>query len=401
MRSPALPAEADFVIVGAGIIGSSLAAELSKKGAQKIIVVDPDLEGSWSSTELNAGGVRATFHQEVNILTSKLSIEYFEKFADEVGYKPSGYLWLLDAEKKSKALQAQKKWDKLKWETQFWDLKKLTQDRPFIDLTEDLEGALFSPRDGLINPNLLKNHFRSIAKKNGVQFFDRKLLVGSSGMMLEFESYPLILDTNQKEKIFTNQSASQQKEKVRAQKVINCAGPWAAEVAKKLGYQSPSQAVRRQISFFDCRGVDLSAYGMIIDTSGVYFHSEATSILAGRAIREEPVGFNFKYDGDSFFEEHIWHPLSMRSTAFEKLRHLNGWSGLYEISPDESAIVGSVNDRIFESHSFSGHGVMHSYGAAVALAELLTLGRYETLDYESLSGSRFLTGKQIPETAVI
>ena len=129
----------------------------------------------------------------------------------------------------------------------------------------------------------------------------------------------------------------------RAGVVINCAGAWAGEVARALQYDSPAYPLRRQISIFDCRDVDLSHYGMIVDTSGVYFHPEATNGLAGFAVKEEKPQVNFAYDGEAFFTEYIWPALYGRASGFERLRHLTGWAGLYDVSPDESAIIGRAS----------------------------------------------------------
>jgi glycine/D-amino acid oxidase-like deaminating enzyme len=145
---------------------------------------------------------------------------------------------------------------------------------------------------------------------------------------------------------------------------------------------------------------------MIVDPSGVYFHPEAGYILGGVAERDEPHGQNFLYGGEEFFQEKIWMPLTERSSKFEALRHLNGWAGLYEVSPDESAIIGEVRGpgtggRVFESHSYSGHGIMHSYACGVALAELLIRERSEIVDLEPFNGDRFEKGRLLSETAVI
>jgi glycine/D-amino acid oxidase-like deaminating enzyme len=179
-------------------------------------------------------------------------------------------------------------------------------------------------------------------------------------------------------------------------------------VAQILGYSSPAVPVRRQVSIFDCKEVDLTPYGMIVDTSGVYFHPEATNGLAGFATQNEPSGINYQYDGENFFNEFIWPALYERSTCFEKLKHLTGWAGLYEVSPDECAILGPVlqgegkkSGNIYEAHSFSGHGVMQSYSAGLVLAEQIIKGRYETLDASVLSSHRFDRGELIPEKLVI
>ena len=131
---------------------------------------------------------------------------------------------------------------------------------------------------------------------------------------------------------------------------------------------------------------------MIVDTSGVYFHNDGAYILAGYSPPEEPPGYHFNYDGERFFMDEIWPRLYARMSAFERLRHVRGWAGLYEVSPDRSAIVGRAAPRVFEAHSFSGRGVMQSYGAGQALAELIATGRYERFDASALARERFERG---------
>ncbi len=84
-------------------------------------------------------------------------------------------------------------------------------------------------------------------------------------------------------------------------------------------------------------------------------------------------------------------------SRFERLRHVTGWAGLYEVSTDRSAIIGRLGARLFEAHSFSGRGVMQSYGAGQALADLIAKGGYESLDASALSRERFQTGRLMPE----
>ncbi|MBC7397195.1 MAG: FAD-binding oxidoreductase [Bdellovibrionales bacterium] len=308
---------------------------------------------------------------------------------------------------------------KLGWQVDVLDVKGIQSKAPFIDKTDDLAGALFGVKDGLLNPNRLKEHYREEAVKLGVKFQDSVWVLErkehAQVHLLEAFQFKDALDSVSKKSLLTSNPknkhdfdlAKGQFLDIEAGIVINAAGAWAPELAKILGYESPSKPVRRQISLFHARDLDLTQQGMIIDPSGVYFHPEAIYGLAGFATQNEPPGFNFDYDGEHFFQEAIWPALYERGKVFESLKHVSGWAGLYENSPDHHAIIGKVEGAanahpIYEAHSFSGHGAMQSYGVGIALAELIVMGRYETLDLHALAGSRFKEGRTVAsETWVI
>lgn len=397
------------LIIGAGLLGSSVAYHLARLGAKNIAVIDADLAGRLSSSELNAGGARATWDQGINVQLSRDSIQFMREHKEISGYRDCGYLWMFNNSQWQGALQRAKFLkEKHGIEVEVLDVPALQQKTPFIDKTSDLAGATFSPLDGLFNPNLLKIWFRDEARRLGVDFLeghrvknvelpsaDRvevtcELLPPKNESELKdfYESDPAILQKSSGENVV-----------IRGNRLANCAGPWASRIAKLIGYETPVWAVRRQVSIFDVRDFDMSHYGMMVDPSGVYFHPEATNILGGYADHSEPKGWNLNYDGESFFQEKIWMPLFERSTKFEQLKHLTGWGGLYEMTPDKTAILGKVEgfSNVFENHGYSGRGAMQSYAAGRGLAELMHLGKFETLDLRPLTGDRFRTGELIPE----
>ena len=166
----------EVVLIGAGIIGSSVAMGLAERGV-RVAVVDIDLSGRLSSSEKNAGGVRATWWQPVNITLCRESIRYYESIREEVGFRQKGYLWLYDAETWPKACQHLEVQRALGHEIDALTPAEVSRRVPEIDRLEGIAGATFSPADGLINPNLLKEHYRARALKLGAQFLDRTYVV--------------------------------------------------------------------------------------------------------------------------------------------------------------------------------------------------------------------------------
>jgi glycine/D-amino acid oxidase-like deaminating enzyme len=130
---------------------------------------------------------------------------------------------------------------------------------------------------------------------------------------------------------------------------------------------------------------------MIVDASGLYFHPEGPHVLAGYSIPDEAPGFDFTYDGEEFFENFIWPRLAHRASSFERCGHVRGWAGLYAVTPDRSGIAGPVTgfENLFEAHSFTGRGVMQSFGIATGLADLIATGRAGEIDLAPLSRERF------------
>lgn len=403
----------DTLIIGAGLLGSSTAYHLARLGAKNVAVIDADLAGRLSSSELNAGGARATWDQSLNVQLARESIEFLRAHRDITGYRDCGYLWMYEPSKWQSALDRVKFLKNThKIDVDVLDVPALKAKVPFIDKTDDLAGATFSPLDGLFNPNLVKNYFRDEARRLGVEFFEghrvkQVELPSPERVTVVCEHIPPKNEAELKDFFESDPSVRQKSSgeeiRIEGKRVVNAAGPWAARLAKLIGYETPVFAVRRQVSIFDVRGFDMSHYGMMVDTSGVYFHPEATNILGGYADHEEKSGWNLSYDGEGFFQEKIWMPLFNRATIFEQLKHLTGWGGLYEVSPDQMGVLGRVEGfpNVFENHGYSGRGAMQSYAAGRGLAELMHTGKFQTLDLSPMSGERFRTGKLLPEGLLI
>jgi glycine/D-amino acid oxidase-like deaminating enzyme len=262
-----------------------------------------------------------------------------------------------------------------------------------------LVGATFSPGDGLVNPNAVRQWFRRQAESLGVRFLNRHYVSGvrttrqphskrrvSWVDVTEIAGRDPMDQTGSIRSILTTHmvppEAVESQERIECDVVVNCLGAWSPVFSAKVGISDVTEPTRRQICMVSVQHEDakrieeLLSLGMVVDPSDLYFHPEGNDILAGYSIPEEAPGFDFDYDGEAFFREHIWPRLAECSSVFERCKHVRGWSGLYAVTPDRSGIAGPVAGftNLFEAHSFTGRGVMQSYGIATALAEWIDRG---------------------------
>ena len=417
---------AEVLIAGAGVVGSAIACALAERGVRDVCVVDLDLAGRYASSELNAGGARATWWQEVNIAACRDTLAFFAEHAADLSFRRTGYLWLysdraLFARARERgALQA-----RLGVRVDLLSTSELTRRFPLVDRNlGELLGATFSPSDGLLNPNALRRLYQERAIAGGARFLQRHYLDGvelserSPGVRaVERVHFTQVAkgdpadESRAIERILTQHGVDAEaalgQVSIRPGIFVNALGAWSPLVSARLGARSFAQPVRRQISILDVRardlpaGVDLRAAPMIVDASGIYFHPEGPYTLAGYSNADEPPGYRFEYDGDEFFEREIWPRLAHRCSAFERCHHVRGWAGLYSVTPDCSGILGRVAGvaNAIEAHSFTGRGVMQSHAIGRGVAELICDGEFRALDLSPLSSERLLGPRErwLPE----
>ncbi|MGE5444210.1 MAG: NAD(P)/FAD-dependent oxidoreductase [Ignavibacteriales bacterium] len=397
----------DFLFIGGGVLGSSGAMAISKRlaergGSARIAVIDVDLEGEYSSTLKNAGGVRVTWRNRANIELCKYSIDFYETIRDEIQFRELGYFWMHDEESWKEVKKNHPLYREYGLSVELHPSEAIPQFLPFVDNLEGIAGLSISRKAGLIDHYSLREYYRREARKNGVVFFDGwyvKRIAREDRKATEVIANKIGRpDENAENKSETvktylvNGEVGLPGEEIsfRCGVLINTAGAWAPRISKLYGFNDEQiKPRRRQMVVIRCPEVDLSHYGMIIDTSNVYFHKDAENILAGYSNMDESYGYNFEFNfggmgEESLFIKYIWLPLYDRVSRFERVKFLRGWAGLYAETPDRSGYLGRVPgfENVYECAAHTGRGLMISYGAGAALSDLILDGRFrEELDH--------------------
>ena len=150
--SSELPAKAQIVIIGGGIIGSSIAYYLTKKGLSDVVVLEQGEIGAQGATSTCLGGLRTQFSTAINISFSLISRQVFQGFKNEFGvdpdFRPYGYLFLTTTREQWAVFEnTSRLMAEMKVPLELLTPQEVGQRWPFLRF-EDLAGGSYTKDDG-------------------------------------------------------------------------------------------------------------------------------------------------------------------------------------------------------------------------------------------------------------
>jgi sarcosine oxidase, subunit beta len=381
---------AEVVIIGGGIVGSSIAYHLAAAGCNDVLVIERESAQGKGSTGKSMGGVRAQFSTPVNIQMSLYSIPFYASFEERLGYpcdyRPQGYLFCATSEKHLAYLQMnQEKQIALGLK----NVRMLGGDEirsTFPQLrADDILGGGFCSTDGFVDPYSAMIGFMTWAADHGAKLWKNTAVsvIRRNGRGFEVETT---------------------RGTVAAKQLVNAAGAWAASIAMMVGIDLPVEPLRRMLVPTEPFDQFPHSAPMIIDMSnGFHFRPEALGFLLAWNDPEETPGY--KTDFEPSFIEKILTRAADRVPVFENLavNPKRAWAGLYEMTPDHHPILGEAPGvpGFFLANGFSGHGVMHAPATGKILSDLILTGKTGLIDARLLDLARFAEGRTIHETAVL
>lgn len=387
-KGSAMAEKGDVLIIGGGIIGSSIAYNLLNDGFNgKVVVFEKDASYQFASTPLAAGGIRQQFANPLNIKAVQYSLKFYQEFDSHMAvdddpvksyFQQNGYVYLLNAnniETFDENYRIQKKYGAA--------VKRLTPEQAqevcggILNL-EGIIGANFGPEDGRLDPwSVLQGFIRKAKSLGAVYVYDEvKEISESDGQVDGLRTKTgLTFDTPI---------------------IVNAAGAWAQEIGKLADLSLPVEPTNHNNYFCHVTKKFKPVLPMVVFPNRVWFMGESEStILTGLTKHDQQPGFDWRWD-KTHFMENVWPGLAEGVPLFETLKMGRGYAGLYENTPDECCILGEHPELrgFYMAVGFSGHGVMQAPAAGKLISELIRLGKFETIDASDFSIGRFSSSKK-------
>src|ERR1700724_3111643 len=211
---------ADVVLIGGGIVGSSIAYHLAAAGCKKVLVIERESAQGKGSTGKSMGGVRAQFSTPVNIQMSLYSIPFYASFEERLGYpcdyRPQGYLFCATNEEHIAYLRANYE-KQIAMGLKNGDLLDGDETRgQFPQLRgDDIMGGSFCSTDGFVDPYSAMIGFMTWASDNGATLWKNASVTG------------ITRDVTHNDATF---EVATTRDTVSTPTVVNCAGAWGAPI---------------------------------------------------------------------------------------------------------------------------------------------------------------------------
>jgi FAD-dependent oxidoreductase domain-containing protein 1 len=371
----------DVAVVGAGIVGASIAYWLKRLDPSvSVTLVERDRSFAQASSSLSASSIRQQFSHPLNIRMSQFGLAFLREM--DIAVEEKGYLYLGAAAPLRVLNETQR--------AQGADVALLHPDEirarfPWLSVEGVELGSLGLSGEGWFDGPALHARVLKEARSLGVRLADGEALGFERGAGGRVDAVVLADGS-----------------RIACGHAVNAAGPWARTLAAAAGIALPVHARRRTVFVLSCPE-ELPNCPLVIDPGGFWFRPEGRFFIAGTTPSPDADDLPLE-PNHAEFDERLWARMAHRVPAFAALRVERAWAGYYEMNLfDANAIVGAHPSapNLWFANGFSGHGMQQAPAAGRGVAELILRGRFETLDLAPFGFQRLIENRPIAEDMII
>jgi len=383
----------DVIVIGAGVIGTSIAYHLAAFGARNVVVLDRGLVGSGTSSQ-SSGILRTHYSVPENVELARRSWQVFDSFAaylddDEAsaGLVKCGYLIAAPEGPKlaplRDALAAQ--------QAQGIAVQLLSAQEAALRLPicrfDDAALIGFEPEAGFADAYLVATGFARAARRRGVKIVE--------GVEVE----RLVLEGGRVVGVDTSRG------RLAGATVVSAQNIWARDIERWTGIETPVRAERHGVlalagpepyTFAMPVYKDLGSPGMLYCRS-----YGGAQMLVSEGGAGETLAVPDNEQGEIPVDDilRVGAQVAERFPSYADAGLASSWTGVYDVTPDWNPVLGRLPDvaGLVVAYGFSGHGFKLSPAVGRVLAqEVLGLPTDVSLvpyGLERFRSGRLLTGR--------
>lgn len=383
MSTNALPKTADFTILGAGVMGASIAFHLARRNAGRIVVLDKEHAGSGGSGRSSAL-VRMHYSFPPEVQLALISLRIFQHWLDIVGepgeFRKTGFVRIVhpgesEALKQNVAMQRN-----LGVNVELIDrhqLKELESDWQ----VDEVELAAYEPDAGYGDGNVVANDFLTRARDLGATYLSKT------------HASSFLIEAGRIRGVRTDQG------EIHAPTVITATGPWTRPLFQSTGFDPPIETEFHQVAILKNTPTMRPGAACIDSVTATYFRSDGSDkFLVGDFYGKRPIDpDNFPQRSSDTDLEEIIERAARRLPKLETAEVMRGVTGVYDVTPDSRPLLGRVPgvEGLYLCAGFSGMGFKISPAIGLVMSELILDGKAKTVDITPFRPTRFLEGRPI------
>jgi len=380
------PKTADIVILGAGVMGASIAFHLARRKPGKIVVIEKDHVGRGGSGRSSAL-VRMHYSYPQEVQLALVSLRMFENWQEVVGapgdFRKTGFVRIVHPNESGRLKQ------NVAMQQTLGVNVKLITGQELHDLepdwrVDDIELAAYEPDSGYGDGAGVANDFLTHARDLGVSYVPRT------------QATSFLVGNGRVRGVATDQG------EIEAPVVIAATGPWTRPLFQQVGYDLPIETEYHQVAILkNAPGMKVGGCACIDSVTGTYFRSDGQDkFLIGDFYGKrgaDPDNFPQRASDDGL--EEIIERACRRVPKLENAEVIRGVTGIYDMTPDSRPLLGEIPGvrGLYACAGFSGMGFKISPAIGLVMSELLLNGDGcgKTVDITAFRPSRFAEGKPI------
>jgi len=379
----------DFVVVGGGVVGTSIACHLAMQGARRVALLERGTLGS-GTTAQSSCILRTHYSVREDAELAHAAIGIFARFAEYLedpeavsGYNRCGLMIVAPEGERAEALKATLAVERsLGIDARDLPIAEARERHPLVSF-DDIAHVGFEPDAGYADAHLVLSSFVRAARRRGVSFREG---VNVTGLVRDAAGRVTGVRTPAGE--------------IRAGAVVCAQNIWSREVAAWTGIDLPLTVSRHAVFTLEGPAAytkDLPVLKDLASHAKLYLRSYATrQLLVGDGNEGETLAHPDTEQADVPLDHvvELGAEVAHRLPSFAEAGLASSWTGVYDVTPDWNPVLGALPgvEGLFVAYGFSGHGFKLSPIVGRLVAQQV-LGLPTDYPLEPYALARFASGR--------